>query len=211
MVDSLFPTIETTGDDEASPESRRKKRRISETTTTTEKSEIEAQRIHEESLKRWRTNRMQQIYTSKLFEALRRVRQRSNDAGNRVTGTPREIRETADRVLAASARGTTRWSRAILASRVRRAKKQRKPKLTGDYKLRKATTTTETRRIRVPAVERKLKILCRLVPGCRKVSVPNLLDEVTDYIAALQMQVRAMEAVAELLATAAPRTTLNGP
>lgn len=205
MVDSLFPTIENTGD-EASPESRRKKRRISE--TTTEKAEIEARRINEESLKRWKTNRVQQIYACKLVEALRRVRQRSNDEG-KVTCAAREIRETADRVLAASARGTTRWSRAILASRVRaRLKKHKKAKLTGNCKSRKATT--ETKRIRLPAVERKLKILGRLVPGCRKVSVPNLLDEATDYIAALEMQVRAMEALAELLASAAPRTTLTG-
>ncbi|KFK43222.1 hypothetical protein AALP_AA1G096300 [Arabis alpina] len=205
--DSLFPTIENRGHDEAES-SRRKKRRISETRTTTktEKSEIEAR----ENLKRWKTNRVQQIYASKLFEALHRVRQRSNDVG-KVNGTAREIRETADRVLAASARGTTRWSRAILASRTKRLKKQRKPKLTGDYKPRKATTGTKP--VKVPVVERKLKILGRLIPGCKKVSVPNLLNEATDYIAALEMQVKAMEAVVELLATAAaPRsTTLTGP
>ncbi|CAA7037084.1 unnamed protein product [Microthlaspi erraticum] len=206
MVDTLFPSIENTGDD-ASPESRWKKRRISE---TSKEAETEARRINEESLKRWRTNRVQQIYSSKLVEALRRVRQRSNDAG-KVSGAAREIRETADRVLAASARGTTRWSRAIIATRVRaRLRKQRKAKSTGNIKSRKATA--ETKRIKLPAVERKLKILGRLVPGCRKVSVPNLLDEATDYIAALEMQVRAMEALAEILATAAPRTTtLTGP
>uniref|UniRef100_A0A1J3I698 BHLH domain-containing protein n=1 Tax=Noccaea caerulescens TaxID=107243 RepID=A0A1J3I698_NOCCA len=206
MVDSLFPRIENTGDDDASPESSRKKRRISE---TSKEAETEARRINEESLKRWRTNRVQQIYSCKLVEALRRVRQRSNDA-SKVSGAAREIRETADRVLAASARGTTRWSRAIIATRVRaRLKKHRKAKSTGNIKSRKATT--ETKRIKLPAVERKLKILGRLVPGCRKVTVPNLLDEATDYIAALEMQVRAMEALAEILATAAPRTTLTGP
>ncbi|XP_010489879.1 PREDICTED: transcription factor bHLH149-like, partial [Camelina sativa] len=148
-------------------------------------------------------------------EALRRVRQRStttNEPDKVVSVAAREIRETADRVLAASAKGTTRWSRAILASRVRaKLKKHKKAakKSTGNCKSRKAAT--ETNRIKLPAVDRKLKFLGRLVPGCRKVSVPNLLDEATDYIAALEMQVRAMEALAELLTAAAPRTTLTGP
>ncbi|AAC24081.1 ESTs gb/T04610, gb/N38459, gb/T45174, gb/R30481 and gb/N64971 come from this gene [Arabidopsis thaliana] len=206
MVESLFPSIENTGES-----SRRKKPRISETA----EAEIEARRVNEESLKRWKTNRVQQIYACKLVEALRRVRQRSSTTSNNetdklVSGAAREIRDTADRVLAASARGTTRWSRAILASRVRaKLKKHRKAKKsTGNCKSRKGLT--ETNRIKLPAVERKLKILGRLVPGCRKVSVPNLLDEATDYIAALEMQVRAMEALAELLTAAAPRTTLTG-
>ncbi|KAF2556802.1 hypothetical protein F2Q68_00013095 [Brassica cretica] len=100
MVDSLFPSIETTVDD-ASLESRQKRRRISETAKEADSSEI-----NQESLKRWRTNRVQQIYASKLVEALRRVRQISNDGG-KITSPAREIRDTADRVLAASARGTT--------------------------------------------------------------------------------------------------------
>nr|VDD41930.1 unnamed protein product [Brassica oleracea] len=165
MVDSLFPSIETTVDD-ASLESRQKRRRISETAKEADSSEI-----NQESSKRWRTNRVQQIYASKLVEALRRVRQISNDGG-KITSPAREIRDTADRVLAASARGTTH--------------------------LKKHKT-------------KKLKILGRLVPGCRKVTVPNLLDEATDYIAALEMQVRAMESLAELLAAAAPRSTLTRP
>ncbi|EOA37108.1 hypothetical protein CARUB_v10010314mg [Capsella rubella] len=204
MVDSnLFPNIEVTGGES----SQRKKPRISETD-----ADLEARRINEDCFKRWKTNRVQQIYASKLVEALRRVRQRSttttDEADKVVSGAAREIRDTADRVLAASARGTTRWSRALLASRVRaKLKKHRKAKKsTGGCKPIKAAS-----RIKLPAVDRKLKILGRLVPGCRKVSVPNLLDEATDYIAALEMQVRAMEALAELLTAAAPRTTLTGP
>ncbi|CAH8356028.1 unnamed protein product [Eruca vesicaria subsp. sativa] len=211
MVDSLFPTIDTT-DDVASPESRRKRRRISETSKEAAESSSEAQRINEESSKRWRTNRVQQIYASKLIEALRRVRQRSNDAG-KITSVAREIRDTADRVLAASARGTSRWSRSILAARVRAClKKHKKAKSKGTRKPRKDTAAERRRVEKLPAVERKLKILGRLVPGCRKVDVPNLLDEASDYIAALEMQVRAMESLAELLAAAAPpSTTLTRP
>ncbi|CAF1924377.1 unnamed protein product [Brassica oleracea var. botrytis] len=172
MVDSLFPSFETTVDD-ASPESRQKRRKISETAKEAESSEI-----NQESLKRWRTNRVQQIYASKLVEALRRVRQRSNDGG-KITSAAREIHDTGEP-------SSHRWSRAVLATRVRASLKKHKK-------------------------EKKLKILGRLVPGCRKVTVPNLLDEATDYIAALEMQVRAMESLAELLAATAPRSTLIRP
>lgn len=219
MVDSLFPSIiETTGGDNTSPESRRKRRRISETAKEAESSSSKAQRISEESSKRWRTSRVQQIYASKLVEALRRARQRSTDAGKITTtsAAAREIRDTADRVLAASARGASRWSRSILARRSRvpamSMKKHRKAKSAGGRKPRKdAAAAAERKRNKLPAVERKLKILGSLVPGCRKVTVPNLLDEVTDYISALEMQVRAMESLAELLAAAAPRMALTRP
>ncbi|XP_010553715.1 PREDICTED: transcription factor bHLH149-like [Tarenaya hassleriana] len=202
MVD-VVPTIQSIGF--TSPESRRKRRGKSEAETRRSIGEDQARR----GTKRWRTEREQQIYSSKLVEALRRVRRRSGDS-DKISSEIREIRDAADRVLAASARGTTRWSRAILTTRVRaRLRKHKKAKLTRKDRPRILSETTAERstKTKLPAVEMKLKTLGRLVPGCRKVSVPNLLEEATDYIAALEMQVRAMTALADLLATAPPPST----
>lgn len=49
------------------------------------------------------------------------------------------------------------------------------------------------------AVEAKARVLGRLVPGCRKLPLPLILDEVSDYIAALGVQVRAMSVLAGVL------------
>ncbi|XP_010549404.1 PREDICTED: transcription factor bHLH149-like [Tarenaya hassleriana] len=206
MLDSVVPTVEPATD--TSPESRRKRRRKSEGETQRSTGQEQTRR----GAKRWRTEREQQIYSSKLFEALRRARRRSDEAG-KSSGRVREIRDAADRTLAASARGTTRWSRAILASRARaRLRKHKKAKTTGNNRSKRfpATVTQRPTRTRSSTVERKLKILGRLVPGCRKVSVPNLLEETSDYIAALEMQIRSMTALAELLATASPPPQATG-
>ncbi|XP_059439057.1 transcription factor bHLH149 [Corylus avellana] len=151
---------------------------------------------------RWRSDREQRIYSTKLFEALRQVRRNSSQAF-KVSGG-REVRAAADRVLAVSAKGRTRWSRAILTSRLglrlgcNKHKKAKVGKVTGSSRLKRPA-----KKRHLPAVQRKAKVLSRLVPGCRKVSFPNLLEEASDYIAALEMQVRAMTALTELL-TGAP-------
>ena len=144
---------------------------------------------------RWKTEIQQQIYSSRLTQALRRVthpRSSSPLNGNLV-------RQTADSVLAATAKGRTRWSRAILATRFRQSLARRRRRTKKKLLARKPELKTEKVR-KLPAVQRKVKILGRLVPGCRKLSFPNLLEEATDYISALEMQVKAMTALAELLA-----------
>lgn len=147
--------------------------------------------IEEEFKTRWKTASEQQIYSLKLIEALRQSRRSSYVP---VAGTA--IRETADRVLAVRARGKTRWSRAILTSRLSHNKKHKKvkAKVTGDTRSKKPVAKK-----RLPVLQRKVRVLGRLVPGCRKLSFPNLLEEATDYIAALEMQVRAMTALAGIL------------
>ncbi|KAE9446698.1 hypothetical protein C3L33_21432, partial [Rhododendron williamsianum] len=140
---------------------------------------------------RWKSTSEQQIYSTKLIEALR---QSSRTSSPPAAG--RRIRETADRVLAVAARGRTRWSRAILTSRLRLRlgqRKKKKAKVTGGVRPRKPAVEK-----RLPVLQKKVRVLGRLVPGCRKLSFPNLLEEATDYIAALEMQVRAMAALAGL-------------
>ncbi|XP_047977482.1 transcription factor bHLH149-like [Salvia hispanica] len=138
---------------------------------------------------RWRTQAEQQIYSSKLIDALRHVR-RGGHGG---------VRDAADRVLAASARGRTRWSRAILTNRLslRLAQINRKHKKAARPSAGKSRPRKPAKKL--PPVESKVKVLSRLVPGCRKVSLPNLLEETTDYIAALEMQVKAMTFLTGLL------------
>ncbi|CAK9138872.1 unnamed protein product [Ilex paraguariensis] len=148
----------------------------------------------------WKSEVQQQVYSSKLLKALREVR---------ITSTPsaprrgRAVREAADRVLAATAKGRTRWSRAILTNRLKfkfMKNKRQRVTATGDNRSPKKPRVSILRlkTKNLPAVQRKARVLGRLVPGCRKQPLPVVLEEATDYIAALEMQVKAMSALAEL-------------
>ncbi|CAI9764218.1 unnamed protein product [Fraxinus pennsylvanica] len=146
--------------------------------------------------KRWKTEAERQIYSSKLVNALCHLRRPDS-----ATASGHAVREAADRVLANSAKGRTRWSRAILTGRLslRLAQVNRKNK-------RASKPVNRNSRLKKPAVKKKLsplqkkvRVLGRLVPGCRNLSMPNLLEEATDYIAALQMQVKAMTSLTGLL------------
>ena len=157
---------------------------------------------------RWRSESEQRNYSTKLVEALRQVRRNSSSS----VGRHREIRDAANRVLAVSAKGKTRWSRAILTSRLssklaHNNTKHKKANRVG-AKVTGCSRFSRPEKKRLPPVQRKVKVLSRLVPGCRKVSLPNLLEEATDYIAALEMQVRAMTKITEIL-TGAPVNRLG--
>ncbi|GAV68103.1 hypothetical protein CFOL_v3_11606 [Cephalotus follicularis] len=67
--------------------------------------------------KKWTTEREQLVYSSKLIDALRHS-QGISSPPPKLSDGPR-IRQIADRVLDVSAKGTTRWSRAILTSQLR--------------------------------------------------------------------------------------------
>ncbi|KAL5541506.1 hypothetical protein UlMin_009216 [Ulmus minor] len=171
---------------------------------------------------RWKTETQQQIYSSKLLQALNHVSSRNPSSDGPPPRRGRAVREAADRVLAATAKGRTRWSRAILTNRLklkfRKHKKQRAPSaaaVTGTSRSRKPRLSVlRLKGKNLPAVQRKVRVLGRLVPGCRKEPLPVILEEATDYIAALEMQVRAMSALAELLSgstSGAATATPPGP
>lgn len=50
------------------------------------------------------------------------------------------------------------------------------------------------------AIERRLRILGRLVPGGRKMGVDTLLQETADYIWNIEMQVKAMAVLVDFYA-----------
>lgn len=140
---------------------------------------------------KWKSQAQQQIYSSKLRQALTRVNLGSAPRRGKA------VRQAADRVLATTAKGKTRWSRAILTNRL-------KLKFT-KHKRQRITITTPSNRSKKPritvyrlkgkntsGVQRKVRFLGRLVPGCRKEPLPVILEEAIDYIPALEMQVRAM-------------------
>lgn len=151
---------------------------------------------------KWKSQMQQQLYSSKLLRALHNIR--SSSSTNCHPG--KAVREAADRALAATAKGKTRWSRAMLTNRLklRFRKKARRQRVTGDSRLTKKPkmSISKLKSKNLPSVQRKARVLGRLVPGCRKQSLPVVLDEATDYIAALEMQVRAMAALADLFSGA---------
>ncbi|KAK9009312.1 hypothetical protein V6N11_035853 [Hibiscus sabdariffa] len=175
---------------------------------------------------KWKSEAQQQIYSSKLIQALSQVSlNNDNNTGSSSASAPRRgraVREAADRALAVAAKGRTRWSRAILKGRVKL--KFRKPKrcrgsaaatvaaVTGGSRSRKPRFSVSKLRAKsLPAVQRKVKVLGRLVPGCRKQPLPVILEEATDYIAALEMQVRAMSALADLLSGSGAASSISAP
>ncbi|KAL4310323.1 hypothetical protein GQ457_01G002600 [Hibiscus cannabinus] len=166
----------------------------------------------------WKTETRQQIYSSKLVQALSQLSLDSSPSPSPSSSSAprggRAVREAADRALAVAAKGRTRWSRAILTSRLKLKFRKRKrhrgsaaavAAVSGSIRSKKPRFSVLKLKARsLPSVQRKVKVLGRLVPGCRKEPLPIILEEATDYIAALEMQVRAMSALAELLSGSAP-------
>lgn len=169
-----------------------------------------------EQITPWKSEVQQQLYKSKLIQALRHVRQTSDSGKSHRRG--RAVREVADRVLAVTAKGRTRWSRAILKNKIKLKFMKNNRRQRGLV----ATTATGNSRLKKPrvsilrlktknlsAVQRKARVLGGLVPGCRKQPLPVVLEEVTDYIPALEMQIKAMAALVELLSGGSTSGTGN--
>ncbi|KAL3505613.1 hypothetical protein ACH5RR_030995 [Cinchona calisaya] len=190
--------------------SRRKKKK---------KIQSQSQNLRDEAQARtyqWKSDTQQQVYSSKLLQALRQVRI-SAGGGGASPKRGRAVREAADRVLAVSAKGRTRWSRAILTNRIKlkfmkkSSNKRQRVTVTGNNRFHKKPRLSILRlkTKNLPAFQRKARALGRLVPGCRKQPVPVILEEASDYIAALEMQVRAMSALTQLLSGAASSSSSN--
>ncbi|KAG2306053.1 hypothetical protein Bca52824_025801 [Brassica carinata] len=177
-----------------------------QTTTTSSTSDLSRRKRKKKSpssspspsLEKWRSEKQQQIYSTKLVHALRELRISQPSPNPRSNG--RAVREVADRALAPSI-----LSKAVKL-KFRKHKRQRitnpaalTPPLiaTGSLRSKKqrGTTVTRIKAKGLPAVQRKVKVLSRLVPGCRKQTLPVVLEETTDYIAAMEMQIRAMTAL----------------
>ncbi|KAL3626618.1 hypothetical protein CASFOL_030167 [Castilleja foliolosa] len=166
----------------------------------------------------WKSDAQQQIYSSKLLRALQQVRL----SGGAPASAPGRVHEAANRVLAATAKGRSRWSQAILTSRLKLKFMKKNNIVKRQRKVMTVITTGNSRAPRkskvnvlrlkskgLPAVQRKAAVLSRLIPGCRKQPFPVVLEEATDYIAALEMQVRAMSALAELLSVSGASSSSN--
>ncbi|KAI3945398.1 hypothetical protein MKW92_042468 [Papaver armeniacum] len=168
----------------SSPESSRKKRKRKNLNSSSSISLYNQKQLIQTN--KWKSESKQRIYSTKLLEALHRVRNTSSSS-------------------------KTRWSRAILTSRIKlKLKKVSKPRLVvGNENSKKKPVIKVPARVntKIPVLQKKVRVLGRLVPGCRKVSFPDLLEEATDYIAAMEMQVKAMTALAELLSGLGSTTT----
>ncbi|XP_051130054.1 transcription factor bHLH148-like isoform X2 [Andrographis paniculata] len=200
MTSSLVSANPAVNSDSSSTRRKKKKSRIQSSGENLNRNDSQ-----QNSSIEWKSESQQQIYSSKLIQALRQVRLSDGSSG------PKRVHEAADRVLAAAAKGRTRWSRAILTNRLK-LKFMKKNNIVKRQSQVMTVITSGSRPQRkskvkilglksksLPAVQRKARVLGRLVPGCRKQPLPVVLEEATDYIPALEMQVRAMSAIAELL------------
>ncbi|KAL6850142.1 hypothetical protein ACP4OV_020769 [Aristida adscensionis] len=156
---------------------------------------------------KWRSGAQHKIYGRRLLDALRAT-------GGAGAPQPRAVKQAADSALALTARGQTRWSRAILlagaaCSRRRvllkaggKIRRHRRPAAAAKAKAAAAASAGDPPSMKEKRVKDRLRVLGRLVPGCRKLPAPALLEETADYVAALEMQVKTMRALADALAAA---------
>lgn len=161
---------------------------------------------------RWSTATQERIYGQKLLQALRSLRstKQAQPQPLKMMARSRAIKDAADLALALTAKGQNRWSRAILLSQWQK----RKLWLKAGGKMRRRTWVgkpgsgrwRKSPRLRPRSgsgekVREKLRVLSRLVPGGPRLSAPTLLEEAADYVAALEMQVKAMRTLAVLLSS----------
>ncbi|XP_010440194.1 PREDICTED: transcription factor bHLH147-like [Camelina sativa] len=167
------------------------------------------------SVEKWRSEKQQQIYSTNIIQSLRELRI-SSAAKPSSSPSPRgrggvAVRDAAYRSLAVTARGRTLWSRAILSKAVKlkfRKQNRSRDSITtrnvNNWLRKKRATVMRLKGKGLPAVERNVKLLSRLIPGCQKQPLPVVLEETTDYIVAMEMQIRALNALISAVAPPPP-------
>ncbi|KAK4257886.1 hypothetical protein QN277_007417 [Acacia crassicarpa] len=217
MASPLISNPVTTSDRSRDASKRRRKKK-----SPAQKNQQEDQ-IYNHA--RWKSQVQQQIYKSKLRQALARLNlnggsSSSGSGAGEASRRGKEVREAADRVLAVTAKGRTRWSRAILANRLKLKFRNHKRKkvttatrvATGNFRSRKPRVSVfRLKGKTLPAMQSKVRFLGRLVPGCQKQPFPVILEETIDYISAVQMQIRVMTDLADRLSASSSTSTSAPP
>lgn len=152
------------------------------------------------------------VYLKHLLPALQKIQKKRSS----VTQRQRAIRFKADLCLAHTAKKGSSWSRALNLRLIDRKRPMTTMKMK-ESSLRRSRSITQARRMRLAslnsrccnnadietcghyhgAIDRRLGTLRMLVPGGRNMGVHTLFQETADYILNLEMQVHAMEALAE--------------
>lgn len=198
MASSLMTNPSATNSDVRARESSRKKKK--RCLNNRDQTQTQIPVAEQPTPIPWNSPLQHQNYSSKLYRALKNIPQSTSPSPIQ---RGKAFREAADRVLATSAKGKTRWSRAILNNRlkIKFMKNRRSKAVISQINKRKMNILAlKGKNVKdVPLVQKKTRILGQLIPGCRKQPLPVVLDEATDYIAALEMQVRAMAVLAKML------------
>lgn len=158
------------------------------------------------------------LYLTFLLPALQKIQKRRSS----VTQRQRAIRFAADLCLARTANKRSAWTRALNLRLMRKEKRTITMKRK-KFSACRSRRTTLAMRMRFASlsyrffrnvdlqtgshdhdhasIDKRLGTLQKLVPGGRKMGVDTLFQETADYILNLQMQVHAMEALADLYST----------
>ncbi|PHT48678.1 Transcription factor [Capsicum baccatum] len=217
MASMLMKNPMTFSSDRSILARRKKKKRSSSSKNQNQNNIINHNNIinnnnnnRDSNITEWNSQSQQQVYSYKLLKALHQAQTSSSAPKG-----GRAVRKVADRVLAIAAKGRSRWSRAILTNRlklkfIKRLSKRQKIAASPTIRLPKKPRASmlKPRMKYLPAFQKKARVLSHIVPGCREQPLPVVLEEATDYIAALEMQIRAMSALADLLSGA---STSNAP
>ncbi|KAM7463161.1 hypothetical protein LguiA_031282 [Lonicera macranthoides] len=156
---------------------------------------------HNHTITSWKSESLQQAYSSNLLRAFHQIYLNPSPS---ISHRGQAIHEAADKVLASTAKGKTRWSRAILTNRLKLKFMKNRRRKTGavlgfSRSKKRSVSILSLKSKNLEAVQRKGRVLGKLIPGCRKEPLPVVLEEASDYIVALEMQIKAMAALAKLL------------